>query len=426
VLGSSSPEVAEMLESLADVRVRLGDFHTADTTYAAARRLRRDDPLAVGRIGLKTARSASQQGNYPLSSSRVRRAQAALGDVDLPGAERLRLDLEMRAGYTAFRRGKLAAARATCIALVEHTDESIAPDIVAEALGVLDLAELGLGLPADPTRTERALTLSDRLGNLSDQARLLNQTGYRAYFAGRWAEALDLYIRARDLFSRTGDVPNAAVADANIAEILVDQGRAAEAETSLRSALHTWRAAGTWNDAAFAYSLLGRVLARQGQYDEARAALDQARTHFEAQGARTEVVDADTYRAELLFLEGKTAEALGLADATLGTAASLSDLPAQAPLLHRIVAACLDSVGDTEAATREYAEALAIARQREAAHDVAFTLTAMTARARAAGIEPDPAWLEEAAELRGALGLVIDVTDRSVSTSGAGRRLPTG
>jgi len=134
---------------------------------------------------------------------------------------------------------------------------------------------------------------------------LLIQTGSGKYFAGRWQDALDLYRRARDLFPAHWDAPNAAIADANIAEIPpLDQGRPEDAEASLRSALRTCRAARALNDVAFANFASRRVLARQGNYEQAYAVLDEARAHFASQGARTEVVDADAYRAEVAPARG--------------------------------------------------------------------------------------------------------------------------
>jgi tetratricopeptide (TPR) repeat protein len=418
--------MAEMLEELADVRVRLGEYQQADVAYAGACRQRRDDAVALARIVLKTGWNASWHGKFALAIRRSRRAQSLLADVGEPDAARLRMDITVLAANTHFRQGRLAEARGSLLSLLEHADEQQAPDVVAEALGLLDLAEMGLGLPVDGSRADQALRLYEALGDLHDEARLLNQIGSGRYFAGHWQDALDFYRRARDLLVRTGDAPNAAVTEANIAEILVDQGHPEEAEASLRAALRTWRAARALNDVAFANALLGRVLARQGNYEQAHAVLAEARAYFASQGARTEVVDADAYRAELLLLEGRPAEALPLAREALASAALVSERPAQAPLLHRIAAAALDAMGERSAAMAAYSDALSIARQRDAAHDVAFTLTAMATQVRTAGGQPDPAWLEEAATLGRSLGLVIDVTGRApVNVRDVGQPTPT-
>jgi class 3 adenylate cyclase/tetratricopeptide (TPR) repeat protein len=426
VRGTAAADIASLLENLADVRVRLGAFDRADATYAAVRRLSGADPVVIGRIGMKTARSASQQGKYALALARLSRAERQLAQIPGDDAERLRIDLAVRAADTQFRQGKLAAARATCLDLLSRAHDRRAPDAVAEALGLLDLAELGLGQRGDRGRAERALALYEELGGLLGQARVLNQIGYRAYFDGRWTEAVQLYAQSRDLLARSGDRPNVAVTEVNIAEILIDQGRVTEAEERLRSALQIWRASGARSDAAFAHCLLGRVLARQGDYDAGRAMLAEARAEFLAQGARTDVVEADTYLAECRLAEGRHGEALALASTTLTAARALSELPVQAPLLHRIIGACLDAAGQHAEAAEAYATGLAVARKREAAHEIAFTLTAIAARSRLTGIAAAPDGVAEAREIRSQLGLVVDVRDRSVSAQDEGRRSPRG
>jgi class 3 adenylate cyclase/tetratricopeptide (TPR) repeat protein len=410
-------DMAALVEHLADVQLRLGDFDAADASYARARRLLPGDRAAAVRIALKTVRSASHQGDYPKTLRRLRSARTQLDGTVGPEYDRFRADVAMRAAYTRWRQGRLQSARSAWLEVLATTNADMLPDVVADALGMLDMAEIGLGLPSDPTRAARALQLYERLGDLADQARVLNQMGYRAYFAGDWVTALSLYERSRDLLDRIGNTPNAAVLAANIAEILVDQGRSAEAETMLRTALHTWRAAGAWNDAAFGYSLLGRALSRQGQYDEGRQMLAEARRHFAAQDARTEIVDADTYLAESLLLEGRNEEALDAAQNALAQASALAALPAQGPLLYRVVGGALDALGRPEEAAAAYGRSLEIARQRNAGHDVAFTLTAIAARARAAGQPVDPSWLTEVTELGRQLGLVVHLDQREPRTA---------
>jgi class 3 adenylate cyclase/tetratricopeptide (TPR) repeat protein len=415
-VGARAADLAALTERLADVQMRLGAFDHADASYARARRLLPGDRSAAARIVLKTVRSASHQGDYPKTLRRLRSARGLLDGAVGPDDDRHRADIAMRAAYTHWRQGRLKLARSTWLEVLATTDADLLPDVVADALGMLDLAELGLGLPGDPSRSIRALQLYEQLGDLADQARVLNSMGYRAYFAGDWVNALSLYERCRALLERIGDTTNAAVLTANIAEILVDQRRGAEAEVMLRTVLHTWRAAGSWNDAAFGYSLLGRVLSRQGQYDEGREMLTEARRRFVAQGARTEIVDADAYLAESLLLEGRHSEALEVAEGALAEARALAELPVQGPLLHRVVGGALDALGRRQEATVAYDRALEIARQRDAAHDVVFTLTAIAARPRDAGQPVDPSWLDEASQLGKRLGLVIDLSERDPRT----------
>jgi class 3 adenylate cyclase/tetratricopeptide (TPR) repeat protein len=403
-------ERAELHERLGDIQVRLGEYVDSDRSYTAATRLMRGDPLAVARAGLKRGRTADLRGSYGLALGRLRRATAALDTADGQAAADLRLDIKFCVAFVLFRQGRFEAARRACSEVIEHGDPVRQAEVVADALAILDISETNLGINDDGGQARRALELRQQCGDLGGQARVLTQIGYRAYFEGRWDDAVSAYISARELVARLGDMPNVALTNANIAEILVDQDRLAEAETALHEAIRVWRASGSENEIAFARTLLGRVYARQGRYDEAEAMLSQSRARFDEQGAKTEVVDADTYLAECLALRGRPKEALALAEQTLVAAGRLSEHPVQAPRLHRIVGACHDALDNSTAADSAYAEALELARRRGADHEVVFTVAAMTRRAGAGRRAVDPELLREVAPLLPRLGLVLDLT----------------
>jgi class 3 adenylate cyclase/tetratricopeptide (TPR) repeat protein len=410
-----SPAVrAEVLEHLGDVEWRLGEYASSDRSYSTASRLLRDDPIEVARIGIKRARSAERRGEYELELGRIRRVQKVLrvvADDSASGkaAIKLRVGAESRAGFAQFRRGQLKRARAHFRAVVEHGDEPRDPEVLADALAMLDVVERNLGLAPDGRRARQAVGLYEQLGDLAGQGRVWTQIGYGAYFDGRWDEAVTAYEQGRALFERVGDVPHVAVNDANLAEIYLDQGHLDQAETALRGAIRVWRASGADNDVAFGHTLLGRVLARQGRYSEAQALLEQARARFHEQGAMSEVVDADTSQAECWQLQGLAAEALELAGRTLITANRLSPQPVQAPLLHRIIGACHDALGDWARGDKSYQQSLDAARRRGADHEITMTVAAMAQRARRADRPFDPALIAEVTPLQRRLGLVVEL-----------------
>ena len=402
---------AHLFERLGDVQVRLGEYDRGDLSYSTAARLLRSEPTVVARLGLKRARSAARTGAYGVSLRRLRRVAETLDGVPGAVAADLRVEMQMSIGFTQFQQGRLAAARVSCQYVVEHGQARRTPDVVADALAILDVVDVSLGHRVDGRRARRALRLHGQRGDLAGQARVLTQIGYRAYFDGRWNDAVAFYTEARDLVARLGDLSNVAVANSNIAEILLDQGRIAEAEVALREAIRVWRASGSENDIAFGRALLGRALARQGRYDDAQAMLSQARARFVEQGAKIDAVDADVFLAECLLLRGQHLAALDLAEASLTAAARLSEQPAQAPLLHRVMGACHDALGNLSAADQAFERALAVARQRGAAHEIAFTVAAMAERARLAGRAFDGALLAEVRPLQRRLGLLLDLTD---------------
>jgi class 3 adenylate cyclase/tetratricopeptide (TPR) repeat protein len=406
---------AKLFERLGDVQFRLGEYPSSDRSYATACRLLHADRVAVARIVLKQARSAWRRGAYGQSLRRLRRVSTTLQELSGVDAADLLVEMHLNIAFNQFRQGRLAATRRSCLKVIQDADERRSPEVVADALAILDVVEMTLGIDVDGRRAQKALRLQKRRGDLAGQARVLSQIGYRAYFDGRWNEAVAAYSQARELVERLGDLSNVAVANGNIAEILLDQGRLVEAETALRDAVRVWRGSGSENDVAFGRALLGRALARQGRYDDADALLRQARDRFLEQGAKIDVVDADAYQAECLLLRGKPAQALELAESSLIAASRLSEQPVQAPLLYRVIAACQDALGRPAEAEVAHDRALAAARRRGAAHEVAFTVAAMASRALRAGTTVDPALVAEARSLQRKLGLVIDLA--SVDTS---------
>jgi class 3 adenylate cyclase/tetratricopeptide (TPR) repeat protein len=400
---------AQLMERLGDMQVLLGEYASSDRVYARACRLRRGDAVSVARIGLKKARSADRRGAYALTLRRLRRVGEVLSGVVGSEADDLQLETQMRAGFTQFRQGRLAAARTSCAGVVDRADETRTPETLADALALLDIVDMNLGGGGDGGRARRALGLHQRRGDLAGQARVHTQLGYRAYLDGRWDDAVASYTQARELVERQGDLPNVALADANLAEIFLDQGRLGSAEEALRAAIQVWRASDSDNDVAFGRALLGRVLARQGRYEEADALLAQARARFVVQGAKTEVVDADAYAAESLLLRRRAVEALTLAESALTAACRLSEQPAQGPLLNRIIGRCLDALGRVEEADAAFDRALDIARRRGADHEVAFTVAAMAERAAAGRRPVERSLLAEAVPLQRRLGLVVDL-----------------
>ncbi len=303
----------------ATCNVRLGEYDRGDLSYSTASRLLRTNPLVVARIGLKRARSAARTGAYGVSLRRLRRVAEALDGVPGVGRRDLRVEMQMSIAFTQFRQGRLAAARVSCQYVIDHGHARRTPDVVADALAIIDVVEVNLGHPVDGRSARRALRLHERRGDLAGQARVLTQIGYRAYFDGRWDDAVDvLHARPANSFERLGDSSNVAVANGNIAEILLDQGRLEDAEVALREAIRVWRASGSENDVAFGRALLGRVLARQGRYDEADVCCSRPGTRFVEQGAKMDVIDADVYQAECLLLARRARRSAGSGRGVIG------------------------------------------------------------------------------------------------------------
>ena len=86
-----------------------------------------------------------------------------------------------------------------------------------------------------------------------------------------------------------------------------------------------------------------------------------------------------------------------------------------------MIGICLDGLGRRAEADDAFAESLASARRRHADHEFAFTIAAMSQRARRVGEQIDPDLIREAIPMQRLLGVVIDLTGRD----DAPLRLPT-
>jgi tetratricopeptide (TPR) repeat protein len=93
--------------------------------------------------------------------------------------------------------------------------------------------------------------------------KLMSRQAARLKEAGKLDEAIALYSKA------ARNYPNSAVAEHNLAAVLGDAGRAADAETHIR------RAFAKGLNAAESWLVLARALLAQGKLDEARAAFDK-------------------------------------------------------------------------------------------------------------------------------------------------------
>ena len=100
------------------------------------------------------------------------------------------------------------------------------------------------GGPEAELHGETALRIFEQLGDLTEQAHMLNNMAVQRLAEGRWPDALLMFTRAAETFRRLGDAPNAANADYNRAEVLVRQGRSDEALPLLQNTLRVARAVG--------------------------------------------------------------------------------------------------------------------------------------------------------------------------------------
>ena len=204
--------------------------------------------------------------------------------------------LRVVAGHDARRRGgsavALQAQRAELRLLQGHPREAIALALEAAARGRADRRARGASRARTrrstaPTRCSgsprRRCTSGRRVdiwtrssADTRSRGIIELNLGVQAYADGSWDEAVELVRASQDrLRSRAGDRQHAAIAGANLGEVLVSRGELDEAERVLTDARRVLRASGLTPFALFAETQLARCALERGDADAALESLQR-------------------------------------------------------------------------------------------------------------------------------------------------------
>jgi tetratricopeptide (TPR) repeat protein len=250
-----------------------------------------------------------------------------------------------------------------------------------------------------------ALELYEQIDDLSGQGHCANNLAIAAHQAGNWADAEELFGRAAEIFARIGDIANESNAVYNRSDLLVRQGRFAEAEPLLRDVLRTAQAVDDEELIALALRERGRACAGLGRHDEARALFDDAGKRFDELGLGQELVTLDAAVADSHLRAGEPAEALPLLDRALARAGEV-DAADAVPTMHRLRAVALLDLGELEDAAAAVQAGLDVGDGVDGGYERAMLLRAK-ARLGAARSGTGTRHLEEtAATILRALGVV--------------------
>ena len=406
-------DVAGIHERLGDVRKRMGEFPRAAQAYSLARRILDGDAIATARLMIKQAAVHQASGRFADAIRWIRKVDRALAGVE--GTDAASQRAQTAVAYASVRKdqGRQSDVIKWCLKAIPEAEAADDRDALAHAYTLLESAFVNLGQWEKAIYSGQALSLYEDLGDLWGQGVVLNNSGARAYFEGRWNEAINLYERGREAWEKIGDAVSAAIGTVNAGEILSDQGRLEEAEANFRKAARVWKAAGDRSSVAYATSNLGRLASRRGHYDEATQLLEEARSEFAATGAEADAMEAEARLAECHLHAGRYDDALKLADDLLiRTKADSETSGPLTPMLYRLKGSALVGLCDLPRAREALERALAIARDRNARYDVGLALGALAGLAEASG-ESAERYLEERKTILEGLG-VVSVMDARI------------
>ncbi len=235
-------ELRRLYVALGEARQDAGLYNGSLVAYRQAGRLAGDDVVARAEIHLRRARARERAGALSLALGETTRGSKLTTDHMEPEGQRVHAQLLAHAAIVHYRQQHLGEARRMGLMAAELAERCAAREALATSCNAIFLAEVQLGRPGAESWAERALELYEELGDLQGQAATANNLGVIAFFESRWEETLERYREAVESDRRTGRLLGAALTEANIAEVLVSQGRLDEAEPLLRNAVRVLRA----------------------------------------------------------------------------------------------------------------------------------------------------------------------------------------
>jgi tetratricopeptide (TPR) repeat protein len=420
--GASPSERSFYVEALGDAEYLAGRPAEAAAAYLEALRGARGQTLREAHLALKLTQVEQRRGHYSNALRRASLGLRAIGDATGPEAGAVRAQLQVRYARCRVQQGRYADARRW--AQRGLAEAEAAHELKAQAMAhrVLHTVELYSGGPEAERHGETALRIFEQLGDLSEQANMLNNMAVQRLAEGRWPDALLMFTRAAEMYRRLGDAPYAASSDYNRAEGLVRQGRSDEALPLLQNTLRVARAVGDEDLVALVRKEMGRAQSRAGDVAAGLILLEEARAELTRLREPQEVVDADIASAEAHLLAGRPEQALALIEGAV-TEASAIHAASLLPSAYRVQAAALFAKGEVPEARAALAEGLRQSSSPEVAHERGFLLAVA---ARIARQEDDPDADRLAEQAREALELlgVVRVPLPAVSRGDEGQATP--
>ena len=362
-------DVGAVLEEMGDTWFAIGLPEQAADAYRRARRELAADPVRAARVVAKEARIDQRLRKLPQSLRRVSRALRTLEQEPGRWASSARSLLAMRYAISRLAQGRVEEALAWGHRAAEDAEESVDKLTIALAYSNLFGIYVAAGREPDLPYGELALHAYVELDDLPHQADCTNNLAVAALDHNRWTEAVQMFGRAVDFYRRIGDTQGEGLATYNRAEVLVRQGRLADARPLLDEALTTARAVSDGELQGIVLRELGRIACRSGDPAGGLDAFERALAVFDEIAQPEEVPATELAACEGLLLAGDPAACLARLDGL-----PAPDDEALVPMLHRLRGAALLASGDADGVAVELAAGLAAALEEDNRYEEALVL----------------------------------------------------
>jgi class 3 adenylate cyclase/tetratricopeptide (TPR) repeat protein len=393
--GVSPSERSFYLEALGDAEFLAGRPTEAAAAYLEALRGVRGQALREAHLALQLTLVEQRRGHYTNALRRASLGLRAVSAATGPEAGAARAWLQVRYAFCRMQQGRYADARRWAERGLAEAEAAHELKAQAKAHAVLDVVDMWSGRPESKQHGETALRIFEQLGDLTEQAHMLNNMAMRRWAEGRWPDALVMLERAAETYRRLGDAANAAASDYNRADGLVKQGRSEEALPLLQNTFRVARAVGDEDLVALVRKEMGRAQSRAGDVAAGLILLEEARKELTRLREPQEVVDADIASAEAHLLAGRPEQALVLIEGAVTEAAAIH-AATLLPSAYRVRAAALFATGEVAQARTALAQGLRQSSSPEVAHERGFLLD-VAARIARLGDDPDADRLGEQA-----------------------------
>ena len=285
--------VGHLHEAIGDVAEMVGDSTDAIAEYRRARTWVRKDPCAASAVMAKEVGLHQRVGAFGTSLRVAVHARRELGGVEGPVADAVRSRLAVQMAFVHHLRGRHVKALSWSETAVAEALRCGDPGVLAKAYNSHALVLAVGGVTPDRPYGELALASSEESGDLLLQGKCLTNLAISAIIDGRWPVAEKLLDRAAVVVERVGDTTNVANVRYNRCDVLVRQGRWAEAEPLLAAVGRSANASGDLELVALVGRDLGKTRLGQGRPEAAMAHLEGARSRLGELGLDHEALDAD-------------------------------------------------------------------------------------------------------------------------------------
>ena len=399
--GLTSKDRADVWLSLGAVRDKAGLVDDSADALRRATRLLAGDPIGQARVYAKRALASVKSGAHGRGLRETSTGLRLVADNDAIDAIAARANLRALRAEIRWQQGHLHDAIDLANAAVADAERADNGEALAVAYTALDASFQLLGEPDKAVYERKAVEIWARLGQTRSLGICELNLGVQAYADGDWDEAIDWYSRAQQDCLLAGDRAAAAMAAANLGEVLVSRRSLDEAERVLSDARRALRAAGYIPHALFAETHRARAAVEQGRGAEAIPALEAIVAEAATLGHPTIAFETVVHLAHAHAVSGNPDAGL----AALEAAAAEDVAPYLAVSVDRVRAECLAGLGRHEEARAVLDGSLAGALRQRLPYEQLLVRGARRDLALADGQQPSDEDMQEIERLLHVLGL---------------------